>query len=106
MANLSEHGRMKFLQYGTGCVGECSEVTVSTVPYLLNSSKKATGTGLNMDKTEKPNLQVTSSIPGAETCFLISNQNFKHSVHLTVTCPGRGHQNITSCWIIVGHVDT
>ncbi len=32
---LSEHGRMKFLQYGTGCEGECSEVTKSTVPYLL-----------------------------------------------------------------------
>ena len=26
---------MKFLQYGTGCAGECSEVTESTVPYLL-----------------------------------------------------------------------
>ncbi len=34
---LSEHGRMKFLQYGTGCAGECSEVTKSTVPYLLNT---------------------------------------------------------------------
>ena len=33
---LSEHGRMKFLQYGTGCAGECSEVTKSTVPYVLN----------------------------------------------------------------------
>ncbi len=32
---LSKHERMKFLQYGTGCAGECSEVTKSTVPYLL-----------------------------------------------------------------------
>ncbi len=28
-------GRMKVLQYSTGCAGECSEVTKSTVPYLL-----------------------------------------------------------------------
>ncbi len=27
---------MKFLQYGTGCAGECSEVTESSIPYLLN----------------------------------------------------------------------
>ncbi len=27
---------MKFLQYGTGCAEECSEVTESTIPYLLN----------------------------------------------------------------------
>ena len=33
---LSEHGRMKFLQYGTGCTGECSEATEPTVPYLLS----------------------------------------------------------------------
>ena len=33
--NVSEHERMKFLQYGTGCSGECSEVTESTIPYLL-----------------------------------------------------------------------
>ena len=33
---LSGQGRMKFLQYGTGCAGECSEVTKSTVPYLLS----------------------------------------------------------------------
>ena len=32
---LSQQGRMKFLQYGTGCAGEGSEVTESTVPYLL-----------------------------------------------------------------------
>ncbi len=32
---LSDHWRMEFLQYGTGCAGECSEVTKSTVPYLL-----------------------------------------------------------------------
>ena len=31
-----EHGRMKLLQYGTGCAAECSEVTESTIPYLLN----------------------------------------------------------------------
>ena len=36
---LSEHGRTKFLQYGTGCAGECSEVTKSTVPYLLKCLK-------------------------------------------------------------------
>ncbi len=32
---LSEHVRMKFLQYGTGFTGECSEVTESTVTCLL-----------------------------------------------------------------------
>ncbi len=32
---LSELGRMKFLQYGTGCAGKCLEVTESTVPYVL-----------------------------------------------------------------------
>ena len=32
---LSKNGRMKVLQYGTGCAVECSEVTKSTVPYLL-----------------------------------------------------------------------
>ena len=32
-------GRMKFLQYGTGCAGECSEVTESTIPHLLKASK-------------------------------------------------------------------
>ncbi len=26
---------MKFLQYSTGCAGECSEVTEATAPYLL-----------------------------------------------------------------------
>ncbi len=30
--HIFEHGRMKFIQYG---MGECSEVTGSTVPYLL-----------------------------------------------------------------------
>ena len=34
--HLSEHKRMKYLQYGTGCAEECSDVTESTVPYLLN----------------------------------------------------------------------
>ena len=28
---------MKFLQYGTGCAVQCSEVTESTVPYPLKS---------------------------------------------------------------------
>ncbi len=33
-------GGWKFLQYGTGCTGKCSEVTESTVPYLLNTNLK------------------------------------------------------------------
>ena len=31
---LSKHGRMKFLQYDTGCAVECSEVTKSTVYHI------------------------------------------------------------------------
>ncbi len=34
-AAFFENGRMKFLQYGTDCAEECSEVTESTVTCLL-----------------------------------------------------------------------
>ncbi len=30
---------MKFQQYGTSCAEECSEVTESTVPYLLKTTR-------------------------------------------------------------------
>ena len=32
---LSEHGMIEFLQHGTGCADECSEVIEFTVPNLL-----------------------------------------------------------------------